>query len=107
MGVDTEDVLIDYCNEYGISATASYYIGKIGVANSLKNGRPAIIFGLLTSTPSAASLSSKATTGKVEHAVTVYGTKGNYFICHYGWSEYSHVLLDAGLIGSCTLFQLN
>lgn len=78
MGVDTEDVLIDYCNEYGISATAS-----------------------------AASLSSKATTGKVEHAVTVYGTKGNYFICHYGWSEYSHVLLDAGLIGSCTLFQLN
>ena len=106
-GKTIRDVLIAYCNERGIAATSYYYIGKIGVANSLSNNRPAILFGWLTSNPSPASVSTDSTKGKVFHAVTAYGTNGSYFICHYGWSGYSHVLLDGGLIGSCTLFQLN
>ena len=106
-GKTIRDVLIDYCNEYNISATSYYYLGKLGVSDSIKNGHPAIVFGLLTSTPSPASISPFSTNGKVSHAVTVYGISGNYYICHYGWSGYSHVLLDSGLIGSCTLFQLN
>ena len=99
--------LISYCTDQGVGATSYYYIGKVGVSNSLSNGRPAILFGWLTSNPSPASVSTDSTKGKVFHAVTAYGTNGNYFICHYGWSGYSHVLLDGGLVGSCTLFQLN
>ena len=106
-GKTIRDVLIDYCNEYNISATSYYYFGKLGVSDSIKNGHPAIVFGLLTSTPSPASIFPFSTTGKVSHLVTLYGISGNYYICHYGWSGYSHVLLDSGLIGSCTLFQLN
>lgn len=106
-GKTIRDVLISYCTDQGVGATSYYYIGKVGVSNSLSNGRPAILFGWLTSNPSPASVSTDSTKGKVFHAVTAYGTNGNYFICHYGWSGYSHVLLDGGIVGSCTLFQLN
>ena len=106
-GKTIRDVLINYCTEHGVRATSYYYIGKIGVSDSINNGRPAILFGWLPSNPSPASVSTNSTRGKVPHAVTAYGTNGNYFICHYGWSGYSHVLLNGGLIGSCTLFQLN
>lgn len=107
-GKTIRDVLISYCSDRGIAATSYYYVGKLGVTSSINAGRPAIIFGWLTSNPSPASVASAdAVQGNVFHAVTAYGQNGRYFICHYGWSGYEHVLLDEGLVGSCTLFQLD
>lgn len=100
--LDIRDVLIDFCNEYGTGAISSYYIGKIGAVSEIQNNRPVILFG---------SLPDVSSSGKVNHAVTAYGFRNetlvSYFIVHYGWSGYEHVVLDGGLIGSNTQFRLN
>lgn len=100
--LNIRDVLIDYCNKYGIKATSSYAFGKTGAVSEVKNGRPVILFG---------SLPDVSSSGKINHAVTAYGIENNsvidYFVVHYGWKNYEHVVLDGGLIGSNTKFQLD
>ncbi len=97
------DVIIDYCNDYGISATATYYLGNWEAAAELGRGRPIILFG--ASFPNLGLLDF--------HAVTAYGLHSEnsiigYFIVNYGWgSGYEHVYLDTGLIGENMQFKLN
>ena len=68
--------------------------------------RPVIVFGYFPDSPGQVQ-----SRGKVFHAVTAYGTSTSglvtKLIVHYGWSGYSHVTLDGGLVGSSTQFVLN
>ena len=102
-GKTIRDALIAYCNEYGVGATSTYYITNFDVFAEIGRDRPVIVFGYFPDSPGQVP-----TRGKVFHAVTAYGTStsGNItkLIVHYGWSGYSHVTLDGGLIGSSTQF---
>ncbi|NLL05507.1 MAG: hypothetical protein GX270_06925 [Clostridiaceae bacterium] len=100
------DVLNDYCDEFNISATASWGLGKIGANSELEEGRPVILFGWLPDVSGS---------GNVNHAVTAYGIRyGDYikrYIVHYGWRGYEKVYLGEdtwiGGIGTNTRFVLN
>lgn len=96
------DALVDYCNDYGVSASSTYYITNWDIFAEVNSGRPVIVFGYFPSSP------SPVTRGNVFHAVTAYGTQRSglvsKLIVHYGWSGYEHVLLDSGLVGSSTQF---
>lgn len=100
--LEIRDVLLKYCKKQGIGATATYYLGAIGYRDELQNNRPAILFGLFPNVQNG---------GTTKHAVTAYGFHVPYdgqnsgTIVHYGWSGYSMVILDSGLIGSVTLFD--
>lgn len=100
--LDIRDALIDFCNEYGIGAYSAYYIGKIGAVSELGNNHPVILFGYLPDESTGS--------GKIKHAVTAYGVRNetlvSYFIVHYGWTNYNEIVLDSGLIGSNTQFEL-
>lgn len=104
-GLTIRDILIDYCNEYGIAATSTYYITNFDIFAEIDRGRPVIVFGYFPNDP------TPVTRGKVFHAVTAYGTSTNgtlsKLIVHYGWNGYNHVILDGGLVGSSTQFVLN
>lgn len=101
-GLTIRDVFYDYCTEYGIGATMSYYLLAYSVYSELLADRPAILFGPLPD-PSSDS--------KVNHAVTAYGYQIEsdlyYFIVHYGWSGYNEIVLDPNFVASNTQFQLN
>lgn len=98
------DTLIKYCEEVNVSASSSYYIGKIGLMGEINSGKPAILFGALP------SLNEEGK--KITHAVAVYGTEnhwwGKNFIVNYGWNSSSSncVVLNAGWAGSVTTFKL-
>lgn len=100
--LEIRDVLIAYCNEKSISATSTYYLTGIGYRDELHNNRPAILFGSFPNVNGGLP---------VFHAVTAYGFHLDNedatisTIVHYGWSGYSEVYLDTGLIGSVTLFN--
>lgn len=100
--LEIRDVLIAYCEWKGISATSTYYLTGIGYRDELHNNRPAILFGSFPNVNGGLP---------VFHAVTAYGfhlDNENAIIStivHYGWSGYSEVYLDTGLIGSVTLFN--
>lgn len=104
-GLPIRDVLIDYCNEYGVAATATYYVTNFDIFAEVGRGRPVIVFGYFPNEP------TQVTRGKVNHAVTAYGTStsglSTKLIVHYGWRGYSHVTLDGGLVGSSTQFVPN
>lgn len=104
-GLTIRDVLIDYCNEYGIAATSTYYITNFDIFAEIRRDRPVIVFGYFPDNPSA------VTRGNIFHAVTAYGTSTSgglsKLIVHYGWDGYNHVTLDGGLVGSSTQFVLN
>lgn len=104
-GLTIRDVLIDYCNEYGIAATSTYYITNFDIFAEIGRKRPVIVFGYFPNDP------TQVTRGKVFHAVTAYGTSTSgtltKLIVHYGWDGYNHVTLDGGLVGSSTQFVLN
>lgn len=104
-GLTIRDVLIDYCNEYGVSATSTYYVTNFDIFAEIDRGRPVIVFGYFPNDP------TPVTRGKVFHAVTAYGTSTSgilsKLIVHYGWDGYNHVTLDGGLVGSSTQFVLN
>ena len=105
-GLTIRDVLIDYCNEYGVAATSTYYVTNFDIFAEVGRNRPVIVFGYFPDSPGQVQ-----SRGKVFHAVTAYGasTSGlvTKLIVHYGWSGYSHVTLDGGLVGSSTQFVLN
>jgi hypothetical protein len=97
------DVLIDYCNDYGVSATSSYALLGVGVDSELENNRPVILFGSLVDV-------SSSTQKYINHAVTAYGIylgADQRYIVHYGWKNYEEVLLDANIVASNTKFRLN
>ena len=108
------DVLLDYCNDYGVSATVSYYVSQTNVEQSLSANRPVILFGSFTKTPDPVPNGTQAR-GSVLHAVVAYGTsityyqygQSKFYIVHYGWDGYSEVLLPfATIVGSNTQFRL-
>ena len=105
-GLTIRDVLIDYCNEYGVAATSTYYVTNFDIFAEVGRNRPVIVFGYFPDSPGQVH-----SRGKVFHAVTAYGTSTSglvtKLIVHYGWSGYSHVTLDGGLVGSSTQFVLN
>lgn len=105
-GLTIRDVLIAYCNEYGIAATSTYYITNFDIFAEIGRNRPVIVFGMFPKTPTQVQ-----TRGTVLHAVTAYGTSTtgliSKLIVHYGWQGYNHVTLDGGLVGSSTQFVLN
>lgn len=105
-GLTIRDVLIDYCNEYGVAATSTYYVTNFDIFAEVGRNRPVIVFGYFPDSPGQVQ-----SRGKVFHAVTAYGTSTSglvtKLIVHYGWSGYSHVTLDGGLVGSSTQFVLN
>lgn len=105
-GKTIRDALIAYCNEYGVSATSTYYITNFDIFAEVGRGRPVIVFGYFPDSPGQVP-----TRGKVFHAVTAYGTSTSgltkKLIVHYGWLGYEHVTLDGGLVGSSTQFVLN
>ncbi len=105
-GLTIRDVLIDYCTEYGIAATSTYYVTNFDIFAEIGRDRPVIVFGYFPDTPTQVQ-----SRGSVFHAVTAYGTSTtgiiSKLIVHYGWSGYSHVTLDGGLVGSSTQFVLN
>ncbi len=103
-GLPVRDALLDYCREYGIGASSSYYFGKIGLDNELANDRPAIIFGSLPD--------EGGDRGLIMHAVVAYGVQhewwGGYYIVNYGWGDdTAEVSLGFGFVGSVCLFQLS
>lgn len=102
-GLPVRDALIAYCNEYGISASSTYYIGKFGLDSELRNDRPAIIFGALPD--------ENNNNGLINHAVVAYGIQhewwGGYYIVNYGWNnKTAEVSLGFGFVGSVCLFNL-
>ena len=103
-GLTIRDVLIDYCNEYGVAATSTYYVTNFDIFAEVGRNRPVIVFGYFPDSPGQVQ-----SRGKVFHAVTAYGTSTSglvtKLIVHYGWSGYSHVTLDGGLVGSSTQFE--
>lgn len=105
-GLTIRDVLIDYCNEYGVAATSTYYVTNFDIFAEVGRNSPVIVFGYFPDSPGQVQ-----SRGKVFHAVTAYGTSTSglvtKLIVHYGWSGYSHVTLDGGLVGSSTQFVLN
>ena len=44
-GKTIRDALIAYCNEYGVSATSTYYITNFDIFAEVGRGRPVIVFG--------------------------------------------------------------
>lgn len=104
-GLTIRDVLIDYCNDYGVAATSTYYVTNFDIFAEIGRNRPVIVFGYFPNNP------TQVTRGNVFHAVTAYGTSTSgiltKLIVHYGWKGYSHVTLDSGLVGSSTQFVLN
>lgn len=113
-GLPIRDVLLDYCNDYGVSATVSYYVSQTNVERSLSANRPVILFGSFTKTPDPVPNGTQAR-GSVLHAVVAYGTsityyqygQSKFYIVHYGWDGYSEVLLPfATIVGSNTQFRL-
>lgn len=56
-------------------------------------GKPAILFGKL----------SKTGTDKMDHAVTVYGYSGDSLIAHFGWENYSEVVVSGTWGGAVTI----
>jgi len=104
-GLTIRDVLIDYCNEYGVAATSTYYVTNFDIFAEIGRDRPVIVFGYFPNNP------TPVTRGSVLHAVTAYGTSTSglltKLIVHYGWDGYNHVTLDGGLVGSSTQFVLN
>lgn len=103
-GQPVRDALIAYCDEYGIGASSSYYIGKFGLDSELAAGRPAIIFGALPKVQAGSGLGN--------HAVVAYGIQnewwGGYYIVNYGYnSNYAEVSLGFSFVGSVCFFQLS
>lgn len=107
-GWTIRNVLNDYCDEFNVSATASYSFGKIGVNSQILDGRPVILFGKV---PDVQYDHEPI----INHAVTAYGirygTYVNRYIVHYGWSGYEQVYLGEntwiGGIGTNTRFVLD
>lgn len=95
--------------EYSLKGTAHYGILSWGdLSGQIRSGKPVILFGYLPSSPQPASVDKMepmGVRGKVFHAVLGYGLKNDMYICHYGWSGYEHVLLNAGIVGSNTRFD--
>lgn len=91
-----------YCSDYGVDGSASWYLGKIGLDESLANDRPAIILGAIPDLKDG---------GLCFHAVTCYGVDnrwwGGYYIVNYGWTGYSEVDLGFGFAGETMTFSLN
>lgn len=91
-----------YCKEYGVKGAASWYLGKIGILESIVRDRPAILFGWI----------SDLKGGMYTHAVTVYGVEehwwGGYFIAHYGSKKHTEeVMVSFGLVGTTATFSLD
>jgi len=105
-GKTIRDALIGYCNDYGVSATSTYYVTNWDIFAEVGRNRPVIVFGSFPSDPLSSS-----SRGSISHAVTAYGKStewwGSMLIVHYGWSGYEHIILDSGLVGSSTQFILN
>lgn len=111
-GLTIRNVLIDYCNEYGVAATSTYYVTNFDMFAEVGRGRPVIVFGYFPGTPTPVQASNQEQIrGNIFHAVTAYGTSTTglitKLIVHYGWTGYNHVTLDGGLVGSSTQFVLN
>lgn len=94
------DVIVEFCNTYGVKANVSFYLLNTNVFNEINAGRPVIVFGAGFPDTSRG------------HAVVAYGIHQvnslvANLIVHYGWDkEYNKVYLDSGLIASSTQFML-
>ncbi|MFD2840656.1 cysteine peptidase [Populibacterium corticicola] len=94
---NVKDQLIWNAKKQGVKHTSAWALGNIGMWNELNAGYPFILFGNIP------------TDGKKKgaHAVVAYGqTKGGQLITHYGWSGFTNVVLNGGLVGSNTKFRL-
>ena len=98
-------VLIDYCDEYGVDGESTFTLLMLGIDTELNANRPVILFGLLPEDPDTMD-------GYAMHAVVAYGLSTNTstgdtdFVVHYGWENYENVILEKSLIGSYTKFEV-
>lgn len=92
-----------YCKDYHVKGSASWYLLKIGLDDSILNDKPACIFGALPHVAHNNEL--------VCHAIVAYGIDarwwGGYYIVHYGWSGFEEVSLPFGLAGETMTFSLD
>jgi hypothetical protein len=94
-----KDQLIWNANHQSVAHSAAWALGNIGMWNELNKGNPFILFG---------SIPVNESKKKGGHAVVAYGqTTGGDLITHYGWSGYTNIVLNAGLVGSNTKFRLS
>lgn len=83
----------------GVAASWSWVLGNVGAASEVRNNRPVILFG---------SFPVRRDGKKGGHAVVAYGeTHNGYYITHYGWANYTNIVLNGGLVGSNAKFRLN
>ncbi len=92
----------DYCEDYGIQGSASWSLFGFGIADSLRNNRPVVIFGYLPHVQNG---------GMLMHAVVCYGYH-NYgygidYVVNYCWTNYDEVILNDPIIGETMYFSLN
>lgn len=94
---DIEGRLAWNANKQGVGYVSSWAVGNIGMFSEVRNNYPVIVFGNLPT----------GNKKKGAHAVVAYGeTKGGYLITHYGWSGYTDIVLNGGVIGSNARFRL-
>ncbi len=93
-----KDQLIWNAKNQSVAHSSSWALGNLGMWNELRAGYPFILFG---------SIPINKDKKKGGHAVVAYGeTTGGQLITHYGWSGYTNIVLNAGLVGSNTKFRL-
>ncbi len=74
-----------YCADYGVHGQANWHLLTFGVASSIQQNKPAIIFG------SYPRVDTADPNDKCNHAVTVYGYDKRwwtgYCVVNYGWGQ--------------------
>ncbi|WP_415083057.1 hypothetical protein [Micropruina sp.] len=94
---DIEGRLAWNAKKQGAGYVSSWALSNIGMFSEVRNNYPVIVFGNLPT----------GNKKKGAHAVVAYGeTKGGYLITHYGWSGYTDIVLNGGVIGSNARFRL-
>ncbi|MDR2381978.1 MAG: hypothetical protein LBE08_12590 [Bifidobacteriaceae bacterium] len=94
---DLKERLAWNASNQGVAYAASWALGNIGMFSQVESGWPVIVFGSLP----------VGNNKKGTHAVVGYGTtKSGYLITHYGWSGYTDIVLNGGIIGSNARFRL-
>ena len=95
------EAINNYCEDYGIQGTASWFLSGLGILNSVKSSKPAVIFGVLPHVQNG---------GTLMHAVVCYGFRsyGDYmeYVVNYCWPSFNEVKLNSLIIGETLTFSL-
>ena len=87
-----------YCQDYSVYCTMSWELGRIGLDQTLEEGRPAILFGYFPNVQVGQN-------EYVGHAVVCYGYEMTnncigHYIVNYGWGpNYAEAFLGPGFVG--------